>query len=592
MASKDYLFINKDSTSPSLSRNTGTEASLASRVNKHVQQQRFWRSSGPRQSWYRPFVRSNSGSSAPSPTQSDPQPLEESLDVSRRTSLDQRSPRLPKRSASARADSIVARRAPKSPLQAQTELTNDVRSKRDRWPVPRGLTTLFKDPGSAIDAFQTIVMPLTPTLVEVVQRHMAWATSAAVSNFAVHEGVKRVFSAVLQDKMRAAAFLAMATAQQKKTSSITFPSDQGPELYCYQATKMIRGYIEHHRGPPTSSILVDIFRLAGSEWMNGNYDAARIHFAYLAKLWVNFEPHDAADYHVWETCSSEDIFFALDVDEKPQLALNWSPRKLAGPQIPSTESSSRRSSSQDEEKALCTLENVGASQRLISLLHGASSPLTTILGDCVEVLHTIASFQNADFGSAVAGPLWIVKRHMHATLHQLQSIGHATTSIDESVRRSLIIVLFLGSTTPKRRLARTDLDRLARRLKTSLEKNEGLRNSEDPLHTRGAYTEIWQNPGVWLWMYMAGLAATRDSPAPCFLRQWFTRRALLLVVRLFGFPASSDHIRKLLSSYLYLEHAFADSVAMLMVAVACCPGRDAEPLTNGLIWSEQTDSPG
>ena len=42
MAPHEYLFVNKDLSSPSLSRNTGCEASLASQVNKHVQQQRFW----------------------------------------------------------------------------------------------------------------------------------------------------------------------------------------------------------------------------------------------------------------------------------------------------------------------------------------------------------------------------------------------------------------------------------------------------------------------------------------------------------------------------------------------------------------------
>lgn len=574
MASKDYLFINKDSRSPSLSRNTGTEASLASRVNKHVQQQRFWKTSGPRQSWYRPFVRSNSGSSAPSPTRSDPQTLEDLADINRRLSVDQRSPRLPKRSASARVESIASRRAPKSSLEGQHDLVRDVKSIQETWPVPRQLLNLFNDPGTAVDAFKTIVMPLTPSLVEVVTRHMRWATSASVTNYTVKEGVKRVFASILQDKMRAAAFLAVATAQQKKTTGFVFPSDQGPELYSYQATKMIRAYIENHKGPLSSNTLGDIFRLAIGEWMSGNHDAARIHFAYISKLWVHFDPQDAVDYHVWEVCSSEDLFLAIDVDGKPLLDLSWVPRLPTGPQLLSTQfytPSNKDANHLDTENMTDDL----ASQRLTTLLRGASSPLTDILHDCIMALGTIPHFQNVDFGSALVGPLWTIKRHMQATLHRLQSLDTPITSINDSIRRSLVIVLFLASTTPDRRIARTNLLGLAERLKESLENNRELRSPDSTSHTEAADREMSQDPGLGLWMYVAGLAATKDSSTPCFTRQWFTRRALLLAVRMFGYSASFQDIERVLSGHLYFNSALGESIAILLAAISSCPRRKA-----------------
>lgn len=584
MASKDYLFVNKDSRSPSLSRNTGVEASLASRVNKHVQQQRFWKSSDPRQSWYRPFVRSDSGSSAPSPARSDTQTLEDSADTSRRTSLDQLSPRLSKRPASVRVNSISSRRAPKSSLQRQSDsVSHDLPSTKGKWPIPWDLLTLFNDPGAAVDAFKTIAMPLTPTLVEVVQRYMRWAISASVTQYTVQEGVKRVFASILQDKMRAAAFLAVATAQQKKVSGFVFPSDQGPELYSYQATKMIREYIENHQGRLPSSTLIDIFRLAVGEWMNGNHDAARIHFAYISKLWNDFEPQDAADHHIFEVCSSEEVFFAVDIDEKPLLGLNWLPRIPAGPQVLlpiARPILNKKETCTEVGKQAMSPGNAEIGQSLITFLRATDSSLTVIFHDCIAALGMMPNVQIIDFGSALVGPLWSMKRLMHATLHRLQSLDKQIPVIDDSIRRSLVIVLLLASTTSERRVARIDLGKVAMRLKKSLERAEELHRSGSRLQMEHRRRGPSQELELWLWMYTVGMAATADALSPCFTHQWFRRRALLIAVRLLGFSASSDDLKKVLSRYLYFDKALGEAAVILLAAVASCPRRQAEVSTN------------
>lgn len=444
--------------------------------------------------------------------------------------------------------------------------------------MPPELVSFIKDPGAAVDAFTTIAMPLTPILVEVLQRHITWALTACITDFTVQEGVKHIFATILQDRMRAAAFLAMATAQQKKTGGLTFPTDQSPELYSYRATKMIREHIANHQGLLPSYTLVDIFRLALCEWINENYYAAGIHFSYVSRLWDDFEPRDPVDYHVLEVCSSEDVFFAIDIDEKPLLALNWLPRLSTSPRTLSAGSrtlSNRKDERPKAESEVSSLENAVVSWQLEASLRRAKSPLIEILHSCVVALKTIPKFRHVDFGAVLIGPLWIMKRRIHATLHQLQSLDTPAPSADDSIRRALIIVLLLTSTTSERRLGRTNLGRLAERLRTSLESNEELLNSEGTRQMSDVQKEQLQDPGLWMWMYVVGMAAARQLPSRSCTRHWFTKRALMLAIRLCGFSASSHDLEKLLSSYLYFDNALGETVENLSAAVASYSRRQA-----------------
>ncbi|MBA7492482.1 hypothetical protein ES702_03032 [subsurface metagenome] len=567
MAPKDYLFVNKDSRSPSLSRNTGAEASLASRVNKHVQQQRFWKLSGPRRSWYRPFVRSDSSSSAPSPTHSETLPIEETADDRKRLSSDHQAPRTLKRSISARVSPVAAEQGPRSLTQELPTSANDVRLMRGKWPMPPELLTLISEPGNAVDAFNIVAVPLTPILVEVLQRHIKWALAASVTHFAVQEGVKRLLSVILQDKMRAAAFLAMATAQQKHVNALIFPNEQGPELYLYRATKMIREFIETHRGGLPPYILVDIVRLAMCEWISRNHDGARIHLSYASKLWDNFRPQEPVDHHVQEACSSEDIFFAIDVDEKPLLTLNWLPPLPAGPQ-PLPMRSDKDVSCRNTGFETSNLPESDCIWQLEHQLLKTSSPLTDILQTYIVGLKSIPDFSHLDFGSALTGPVWIMKRRLHAALHRLQSLDGSLPLVDDSIRRTLIIVLLLASTTLERRVARINTSRLAERLRESLESIEESRSSASTPQSNIDAREQLQSPGLWLWMYVAGLAAAKESPSLDRTRQRFTKRALVLAVRLCGPLASSHQIQKIMSAYLFFDNALGGTVENLAAMIA------------------------
>lgn len=571
MASKDYLFVNKDSRSPSLSRNTGNEAPLASRVNKHVQQQRFWKPSGPRRSWYRPFVRSDSSSSAPSSARSETPILESTTSARTRISSDRQSPKLPTRSTLARISHFDTKQGPRASSQELVSSGDDSRLATGRWPLPSGLLTLIAEPGNAVDAFNTIVVPLTPILAEVIQRQMKWAIAASVTDYTVQEGVKRVFSVVLQNKMRATAFLAMATAQQKEVNALVFPRDQSPELYSYRATKMIREYIENHQGVLPSYTLVDIFRLAMCEWISGNHDAARIHLAYASKLWSNFEPRDSVDHHVQEVCSSEDIFLAIDIDEKPLLALDWLPG-LSLDQQPSPSGSQLLSNNSDNRPNAASeatdSETKDDTSQLECDLRLTGSSLVEILHFCTVSLRLVPGSIDRDIGSALKGSLWTVKRRLHATLHRLQSLDLPTPSTDDCIRRSLIIVLLLASTTPERRVARTNTGKLAERLKTSLQNLEISKNSEDVRTPSAATRAQFQDSGLWLWMYTAGFAAAREAPSHDCIKEWFLKRALPLATRICGPRASLNDIQVILSGYLYFNYALGEAVEALSAAIA------------------------
>lgn len=437
--------------------------------------------------------------------------------------------------------------------------------------MPPELTSLIRQPGNHIDPFITVVVPLTPALVEALHRHLTWAITASLTDFTVQEGVKRVFSVILQDKMHAAAFLAMTTAQQRRTSELAFPHDQSPEFYAYRATKLIRQHVQGHQGSLPPHTIVDIFRLAMCEWINGNQEAARIHIAQISKNWSDFEPATAVDRHRVEVCSTEDIFIAIDVDKKPLLDVTWEPDLFIGPHALMAGSRSTVDHSFDLESI--SLSKPGVDRRsnirqLEDFLRRTQSPMAGILYGIMTGLVSFPRFSGINFGSALTGPTWIMKRRIHAALHRLQALEVKPYSADDSIRRALIIVLLLASTTAERRLVRVNLAQLAARLENSLQALEKLQNAKDSHGHSTSIRDQLQDPGLWLWLYIAGLTAAKESSSQDRVRQWFTKRALLLAVRLCGPFATVDEIEKILSNYLYFENAMGRTIEALSAAIA------------------------
>ena len=137
-----------------------------------------------------------------------------------------------------------------------------------------------------------------------------------------------------------------------------------------------------------------------------------------------------------------------------------------------------------------------------------------------------------------------MKRRIHAALHRLQSTPIPTPGLEACIRRTLFILLFLASTTPARRLGRTDVPRLARRLRAALvaAKAEG---------SSGATTaaSAGMHPRLLVWMIITGLAAAREGQ-DAELVQWFRKRAVVITVRVCGATPSREQVCGVLGAYL------------------------------------------
>lgn len=583
MAFNGFLFINKDSNSPSLSRNTGSEAALASKVNKHVQQQRFWKSAGPRKNWYRPFVRSDS-SSPSTPSSVDTCFIEELIEYE--GGAGQKSPERssigsPRLSISSRRSSNSAKQVPRSTYR-ETVVKKEPQAQNQKHVKPHDhVPTSSGSPTSSDDFPNGIVVPNTPELRDVLSRHLQWAVSSSITEFAIHEGVRRIFENILTDEMHAAAFLAMATSQQRRTSNIVLPHDHSPEFYSYQATKLIREHIQANAEAIDPYVLVDVFRLAMCEWLKGNHTAARIHFAYIARNEHRLRPQNWGGEHDLEVITSEDIFLAIDIDQKPLLKLNWEPDLSIGSgklayRYPSGESP-------PISKAASTSaggsEELTAGWKLVQAFKFSKAILSSILKSCLTGLHSFPNFDQIDFASATTGPIWVMKRRIHATLHRLQSIEHSSLSArDECICRTLIIILFLGSTTPARRIARTDVPQLAARLKNVLLDIEPLslsqctQSAQEAATTQAGSYKVTNDQALHLWMSITGLTAARDTPnthqsSHDEVVQWFTKQSLLLTIQTCGFDTDTKDVKKILSDYLFLEHVHGSTVESLVASI-------------------------
>lgn len=579
-SNKGFLFINKDSRSPSLSRNTGSEAALASKVNKHVQQQRFWKNSGPRKNWYRPFVRS--GSSGPSST---PSPSQSSGDFdirqhSRSPSHASTDNPLPSRASRSRviprSDTSAIDRSPRS-------ATSEVVVKQE---TPKALNlesfdpifSLATRPGDAVDPFNNTVVPITSALRDVLSRHLRWVVSSSITEFAIHEGIRRIFTAIMTSPMHSSAFLAMATAQQRKTAGVILPHDESPEHYSYEATKMIRKHLKTNTNRIDPYTFVDIFRLAMCEWLNGNHEAARIHFAYLAQHFVRVRPQDWGEQHNLEVISSEDIFLAIDIDEVPLLKVNWEPELPS--ELTSILDLDDPLQSQSTLQAKC--EN-----RLVALLPNESHT-KTILQQCLQGLQTLRDPSQTDFATATSGHNWIVKRRLHATMHRLQSFRAHDRCIEEPIRRAIIILLLLTTTTPARRVGRTNVARLAERLRRTMStaqvQTTQSRNGKQNANANRVPIQK-ADPALWLWMCTIGLLAAQDRDSTFredeTVTQWFLQQAQQTTLQLKGPLVTEEELKDLLSAYLYFDNpqssAIRDIVAIIQ-GVQLDPGGSRELL--------------
>jgi len=427
-------------------------------------------------------------------------------------------------------------------------------------------TILSSRLGDTNDPFSCTIVPLTPELRDVLAQHLRWAVSSAVSDFAIKQGVQRIITSVLTDRMHSTAFLAMATAQQRRTSDIVLPHDHSPEYFSYRATKIIREYIAARPMGVEPYTFIDIFRLAMCEWISGNHKAARIHFSYIARNYDDYKPHDAAEWHNIEVISTEDLFLAIDVDEKPMLSLTWEPELAAGPTVATSavEDPIKSSIGPDrnirEPRAVSRGASSSNQNSSLTALLAHQPSLKPVVQTLLASLQSFPKYSQLDFGPATTGERWVMKRRIHATLHRLQSVAIvAEASVEGCVRRTLLILLFLASTTPARRLGRTDMARLAARLRHALLATEAVQSSRqiDGAPTsacgRGANTDHvmqQQQPELYLWMFATGLVAAKEEPVDEDLRRWFCERAVVLVLRVCGPQPVLEQVNAVLEEYL------------------------------------------
>ena len=417
--------------------------------------------------------------------------------------------------------------------------------------------SLIVKPGSTADPFNNTAVPITPDLRAVLTKHLRWAVSSSISEFSIHEGVRRILQAVMTDRMHAAAFLAMATAQQRKAGKLALPHDQSPEYYSYQATKMIREHIVSHPSSVDDYTYVDVFRLAMCEWLNGNIGAARIHFAYIAQNWHKLKPKDWGEQHNHEVISSEDVFFSIDIDEKPLLQLNWEPILPAGPVRPEPPLHDVAPVFESNEYSA---SNALLGSQLLDLASTSQSSITPALESFLSGLRCIPHAGKINFASATSGMIWIMKRRIHATLHRLQSLDKPTCPVDDAIRRTLIILLVLASTTQGRRVARTDVPRLAVRLRKAMLAVEYERRPDN---------KALHNPALWLWMSITGLIAAQEDNGKMpdlELLQWFRKRSTMLTRQVCGPFVTMEKLKIVLLPFLYFEHVQESIVCTIVTS--------------------------
>lgn len=361
--------------------------------------------------------------------------------------------------------------------------------------------------------------------------------------------------------MHSAAFLAMATAQQRRTANMTLPQNEGTEFYRYKATKLIREHIIANGDAMDPYTFVDVFRLAMCEWLNGNHHAARVHFSYIAQVWRDFRPSDWGEQHNLEVISSEDIFLAIDIDEKPLLDLNWESQLEASP-APANRSLESVKCKQEDELHLHEVRDNHATSKLRQII-SKDSPINDIVLGCLTSLCSTPDFSTADFASTLKGPLWVIKRRMNATMHKLQTLPEAQlSSADDLLRRAFIVLLFLSTTTPARRLARTNFSRLASRLQLTM-----LKACNDRSNASTA------SPGFWLWVSVSGLVAVQEAISSQDqrteseeLKCWFMARCTQFATYMFGQNATVEAIRRVLTTYAYFESVQGTAIVNILAA--------------------------
>lgn len=406
--------------------------------------------------------------------------------------------------------------------------------------------------------------------MEVIQRHLTWTVSSSVTDFAIRQGYRRVFSTILQNQMHTAAFLAFVTVQLDKLGDVKMPYNHSPELYSYKATRLIRQHIETHSVAMDPYVLLDVFRLALGEWIRRNHRAAKIHFSFIAQNWHKYSPQGAEGQHNEEVFSSEDVLLAIDLDEKPLLALTWEPSLVVEPNEVSENQSSTGSPMQNRAEGapleLSMKDENG--DKLIALLNLVHPRFGQIAQDLFTGLKHFPNFSSVDFAAATVGPVWTMKRRIQATLHRLQSLDVEEPCIAACIRRTLLILLILATTSPARRVGRTDMARVARRLQSSLKTFAMSSGSPTTDQDRSLTYHRSRDSGLWLWMCATGLVAANEEPSQTNLIYWFSRRTQQTALQHFGSRLTTASLEGALSRYLFFQQVYKSTIEL------CYPAAD------------------
>ena len=581
MAPHEYLFVNKDLSSPSLSRNTGCEASLASQVNKHVQQQRFWSKNTPRKNWYRPFRRDNSsGPTSPSGSStSDDHQFEYMIPQGIEPK-----PK-PKRRSTPRSETRIIKKP------------NDQVKRQSASPVMPTIISFEVSPMSnrlsdSPDAFNPISPRIPDLLRRVIDGYMSWATRSSVTEQTVKEGTKWVYQNILINPMHAMAFLAAATAHERKTANFVLPIDQEPEFFSIKGTQLVREHLASNSTDISDYVFVDIYRLGLCEWLNGRNVAARIHFAEIARQYGKYKAKTPIDRHHIEIITTADLFLAMDVDSHALMPLTWEPELPIAPYERTTPFNSLYEA--------CSARH---GNNILDFLARTQPRIFSIMERCFREWTLFPDAISIDYASPVTGPIWAMKRRMQGTMTRLQEVN--STGFDDCVRRSLVIVLFLATTHAARRSGRTNVALLARRLKTAIyhvdhqsrsasvstNTSPGMISTPDsqsydehqfqhprsqyqsrsqsypqyrsqPHHFEGEHSND-EDPSIWLWIYFTGLAAALEAPIDTEILEWFSQKAENLALTVYG-SLEPQRILIGLVPYLMFKRVHASAVMYLV----------------------------
>lgn len=417
-----------------------------------------------------------------------------------------------------------------------------------------------------IDPFCTSVVPMTSDAVRIIRSQLDWADEAAVTQFSQLGARLTTFQLIFGDELLAAPWLAFAGEQMRQYRGIEPSPELAPELMAVTAFQSIKRRVAE--GTASDMTLMSaVFRLALYEWITRNHDAAKVHFQFIKSQWHTFFPHSAVDQHYYEIMSCEDVFFAVDIDEKPMLDLDWEPEL---------------SMKKDPAMRRASLENLrlipGAMQfqtpavenhLLAAIRAGLISPeLQNIVLDLQDNLNQFTAYSQLNFALATTGAQWIMKRRLQAAVHRLQSIEPSTERpLDQAIRRTLTIILTCGSLSPIRRLARISLSNVAARLRLALQQVatdaqllEASYRHSLPQHGRS----FTYNSLLWLWMCLTGLAGAADGLCEEGLEEWFLERAAHAAEKAFKRCPDLYQVEGALKGYLFFECAYERAIPRLM----------------------------